>query len=260
MADEKLLEQLLKEAGWEQSYIDHIKTKKKEIANKVITLLQPFVAKPPNKWRVLDAGCGIGVVSIALAPEVESVVGCDIEEGRIEIARKLAMAEGIKNVEFLCANIDELPSEDDFDVVMLIEVVEHVRHPEKTLTRCVALMKNGGGLYLTTHNKLWPVEGHYNLPLVHFLPSQIGNIYLRLARKRGIGLINSKTREYGGIWLLSYPEIKRLLDMHPLRYTFGIPPRPRNRLYALVGKVIDRFPVLWNFAPGYIVVGTKQSI
>lgn len=81
-----------------------------------LAMMQAEGALTPDA-RVLDIGCGAGLYSIALAPHVAEVVGCDFSEKMIEAARNRATAEGCTNAQFICGNFADLTFNEPFDVV-----------------------------------------------------------------------------------------------------------------------------------------------
>jgi ubiquinone/menaquinone biosynthesis C-methylase UbiE len=83
-------------------------------------------------WRVLDAGCGPGSITLGLARKVAPgrVIGIDIEESQFAKAREQARQEGL-DIEFKTANISHLPFGDGyFDAVFSHAVLQHLIDPE----------------------------------------------------------------------------------------------------------------------------------
>lgn len=77
--------------------------------------------------KVLDAGCGEGVLSIMMARKGAIVVGCDLSQPNVQSAKKYAQTEGIKNIEFVEGDGENLPFEDNsFDLVVSSHVLEHL--------------------------------------------------------------------------------------------------------------------------------------
>lgn len=72
---------------------------------------------PARSLTVLDIGCGAGLYSIALAPFVGRVVGCDLSPMMIDAARARAAEAGCKNAEFVCGDFADLVFEEPFDLV-----------------------------------------------------------------------------------------------------------------------------------------------
>jgi ubiquinone/menaquinone biosynthesis C-methylase UbiE len=97
--------------------------------------------------RVLDAGCGTGVVTRRMAIKVSpgEVHGVDMDSLFIEEARKIAAKEGISNIKFSLGNADDLKFEDCiFDLSYCRLVLMHVRNPVKTVAELKRVSKSGG--------------------------------------------------------------------------------------------------------------------
>jgi ubiquinone/menaquinone biosynthesis C-methylase UbiE/purine-nucleoside phosphorylase len=97
--------------------------------------------------RLLDAGCGPGTITIDFAAVVApaEVVGVDVEQSQIDLARKQAAERGISNARFEVANLYALPfSPESFDAVFLHGVLEHVQDPVSALHEVRRVLKRGG--------------------------------------------------------------------------------------------------------------------
>jgi ubiquinone/menaquinone biosynthesis C-methylase UbiE len=101
----------------------------------------------PSGSKILEAGCGVGAQTVILArnsPEA-SITSIDISDDSIEKARQLAEKEGVTNVNFLVANIFDLPYEDEtFDHVFICFVLEHLKYPIDALLSVKRVLKRGG--------------------------------------------------------------------------------------------------------------------
>ena len=97
--------------------------------------------------KVLDAGCGTGAVARKMAAKVSpgEVYGVDIDPLFISEAKKLAINEGIKNIEFELGDVNDLKQFDGtFDVSYCRLVLMHVKNPMKTVTELKRVTKKGG--------------------------------------------------------------------------------------------------------------------
>ena len=115
----------------------------------------PTNAKRPFEGlRILDIGCGGGLVSEPMARLGASVTGVDASEANIKIALTHA-GEGGLDVDFRAGTIEGLieAGEKPFDVVLNLEVVEHVANPQQFLRDCASLVKPGGLTIIATINR-----------------------------------------------------------------------------------------------------------
>jgi 2-polyprenyl-3-methyl-5-hydroxy-6-metoxy-1,4-benzoquinol methylase len=109
-------------------------------------LLSLALAERPA--RVLDVGCSSGYLARPLAENGASVVGIELDPDAAEVARTVCESVLVGDVEAM-----ELPLEPgSFDVVLCGDVVEHLREPERTLSRLRPFLRPEGRLVLTTPN------------------------------------------------------------------------------------------------------------
>lgn len=101
--------------------------------------------------RVLDVGCGGGILSEAMARLGAEVTGLDAEEDSIETARQHAKQSQL-TLDYVASAIEDY-NDGVFDVITCMEMLEHVNHPEEVIRHCARLLKPGGYLFLSTINR-----------------------------------------------------------------------------------------------------------
>ena len=112
-----------------------------DLAERVRRMLGPF----RGTEAALDAGCGTGSISFALAPHVAEVVGLDIREDYLDAARAAAPA----NVTFQRADVMSLPfGYAEFDLVCCHRVLHHVRRPELAVSELARVARSGGKVFI----------------------------------------------------------------------------------------------------------------
>ncbi len=143
---------------------------------KVVQFYLEEINKSKNP-QVLDIGCYIGTVLFTL-PKVNKnakYVGIDISDGVISYAEALAKTRGERNITFLTHNANaKLPfNKNQFDIILCLELIEHVENPLEVFEDIKRILKPGGTLIVSTPN-----EGYLIKKLLKFIPSFItGPIY-----------------------------------------------------------------------------------
>jgi 2-polyprenyl-6-hydroxyphenyl methylase/3-demethylubiquinone-9 3-methyltransferase len=104
--------------------------------------------------RVLDVGCGGGILAESMALRGAVVTGIDMGEAPLEVARLHMLETGAK-LEYRQITAESLAAEmpGQFDVVTCMEMLEHVPDPGSVIAACAALVKPGGQLFFSTINR-----------------------------------------------------------------------------------------------------------
>jgi 2-polyprenyl-6-hydroxyphenyl methylase/3-demethylubiquinone-9 3-methyltransferase len=105
--------------------------------------------------RVVDIGCGGGILSDAMARRGADVLGIDLATKALKVAQLHAMEAGTPSVDYrevsAEALADEMPAQ--FDVVTCMEMLEHVPEPASVVQACTSLAKPGGWIFFSTINR-----------------------------------------------------------------------------------------------------------
>ncbi len=108
---------------------------------------------PFKGLRILDIGCGGGLLSEPMAARGADVVGADAAAGNIPVAQIHAKQSGLK-IDYRHTMAEALVDEgEQFDVILNMEVIEHVADPQAMLNACYALLKPGGLMLCSTINR-----------------------------------------------------------------------------------------------------------
>jgi len=185
--------------------------------------LVPLVGK-----RVVDIGCGGGILSDSMARKGASVLGIDLSSKALRVAQLHAVEAATANVQYeeISAEALALERPGEFDVVTCMEMLEHVPDPASVVKACSTLVKPGGWVFFSTINRnpkafLFAILGaEYVLQLLpkgthefakFIRPSELAShcraAGLELAQTRGMEY-NPLTRRY---WLSGDTSVNYLL-------------------------------------------------
>lgn len=105
--------------------------------------------------RVLDVGCGGGILADAMARAGASVMGIDLSTKALRVAQLHALEAQTEGVEYREVSAEALALEEagTFDVVTCMEMLEHVPDPSLVVNACAALVKPGGHVFFSTINR-----------------------------------------------------------------------------------------------------------
>jgi len=113
----------------------------------------------PSDWVVADVGCGTGWLLLALAPLVKKAIGVDNSMEMLRVAKRNAKQRKLTNVEFIHADMDNLPLPDScLDGLTASIVLHHAEDPTKTAKEWARVLKPGGKVSIVEfekHNHEW---------------------------------------------------------------------------------------------------------
>jgi 2-polyprenyl-6-hydroxyphenyl methylase/3-demethylubiquinone-9 3-methyltransferase len=104
--------------------------------------------------KVVDVGCGGGILSESMAQQGASVTGIDLAEKPLKVAKLHQLESGVQ-VDYRLIAAEELAAAepDSFDVVTCMEMLEHVPDPVSVMTACARMVKPGGWVFFSTLNR-----------------------------------------------------------------------------------------------------------
>ncbi len=107
-----------------------------------------------NDKRVVDIGCGGGILAEAMAQRGARVTGIDMAEQSLKVAR-LHLHESQLDIDYQLSTAEAFAEDNagQFDIVTCLEMLEHVPHPEAIIDAAARLLKPGGRLFLSTLNR-----------------------------------------------------------------------------------------------------------
>lgn len=161
---------------------------------------------PLQGARVLDVGCQLGALPVALSELGAEVTGVDVDDALLDGARLRCGCYGARAT-FARAEAEALPFErGSFDAATFVDVIEHVRDPRRAVAELARVLRPGGVLYLFGPNRFAPGnlwrDPHYQLAGVAALPERWGRLYV--TRVRGFPRYDVGVLPVGGVverWL-----------------------------------------------------------
>jgi SAM-dependent methyltransferase len=228
-----------------------------DFAKQILTTVASDLTKPVNQLDVLDVGCGYGHTTLALAKEVHSITGIEPCREPVLEAQRLQHQENANNATFLHQTIDEYQPDKRFDLIILDNVLEHLPDQEGALTRLAKWLNPGGVLYLLVPNKWWPIEVHYYLPFLGWLPLDFANLYLRLTGKGH----DYRDASYAPGFLRIIRLMNRQKDW---TWRFAL---PANLAWTTAGTawhyragiaLLEHIPLLWAVSKAFLIIAKKK--
>jgi len=183
---------------------------------------------PLSGMRVLDVGCGGGILADSMARKGATVLGIDLASKALKVAQLHALEAQTQGVEYREISAEALAAEQPgtFDVVTCMEMLEHVPDPAAVVKACATLVKPGGYVFFSTINRnakafLFAIVGaEYVLNMLPrgtheyaklIKPSEIA----RYCRATGLDFVQTKGLEYNPLtrhyWLSANTSVNYLV-------------------------------------------------
>ncbi len=108
--------------------------------------------KPLEQTEILDIGCGGGLLSEPMCRLGANVTGIDASQKNINIAKLHAKKSNL-NINYICTSPEKMKSNKKFDVILNMEIIEHVQDVNLFLESCSTLLKKNGIMFVATLNK-----------------------------------------------------------------------------------------------------------
>ena len=165
-----------------------------------------------NRKRVLDVGCGGGILADSMARKGADVTGIDLASKSLRVAQLHALETGTPNIQYREVSVEALAQEQpaSFDVLTCMEMLEHVPDPSSVVRACAELVKPDGWVFFSTLHRsakafmLAIVGAEYVLNMLprgtHEYAKMIRPSELAAScREAGLDLVGIKGMEYNPI-------------------------------------------------------------
>ena len=201
--------------------------------------------------KIIDLGCGMGWLSVELARYCPNVIGIDLSDEAVNLAKSYQETEGV-HVKFEKgdASATKYPAK-HFDVAIVSHVLEHAQSHDGPIREAKRILKTNGILIIASPNKFWPIEQHFYLPFLHWLPKKIADKYVRLF---------NRANDYSSVTETpNYFEILHLLN----RMGFSVKDISYSKLKRnILGTILEKNQLLRYivsvFSPGWILICRKK--
>ena len=107
---------------------------------------------PLKKLKILDIGCGGGLLSEPMSRLGAKVTGIDASQQNINVAKTHSLEKKLK-IKYICSSPEKLKVKDKFDIILNMEIVEHVDDVNFFIKNCSKFLKRNGIMYIATLNK-----------------------------------------------------------------------------------------------------------
>lgn len=229
----------------------------------IVSALQRDVGRLEG-LRLLDVGCGTGRVLAALEEEGLSVCGLEVQLEGLRYARKRT------NAPLICLDAIDMPFVEQFDVVSLCDVLEHVEDELALLRSCKKALRAGGLLLVTVpaSMKLWSrfdeLDGHkrrYTKPLLRSVIEQAGFGIISIEYFNALLFPFQYAYRKGGS-LLGRAKVAGMDDREVFLRSHDLPPRWVNTLFSgLLWAERTLFSWLaWPFGSSLVAVARSEDL
>lgn len=229
-----------------------------DFARQILGTIAADLSKPVAELDILDIGCGYGHTALALAKQCHRIVGIEPCREPAEVAQQLQVQEKAENAAFHHATLEGFETEERFDLIILDNVLEHLPDQPGAMDRIHQLLRPGGVLYLLVPNKYWPIEVHYHLPFLGWMPVSLANVYLK-ATGKGTDYTDAS-------YAPGFLRIVRLMNRHRhWDWRFAL---PANLEWTTAGSawhyrmgvgLLKRIPLLWAISKAFLIVAKKRG-
>ena len=235
--EDRIRDNIIRDYGKIQSKDElerHIEQHQKHKGNLFENYIAPYFPKDFFKNKsVLEIGCGFGGNIIHLTKNYNcNAAGLDLDSDAIEIAKEVAEDEKLDENIFLNCAAEEVTKYIDkrFDIIISIQVLEHVQDVKKSINEMLSLLKDGGYIYIHVPNYDSKFETHYRLKM----PSNKKEDFLKMLEDKKIDTSFAKDLNF-----VNYKYLKNILQKLDINEKYILP--WDNELYRKNNHLSQKF-------------------
>jgi SAM-dependent methyltransferase len=147
-------------------------------AEKIKWIIESYARHLPSEGTCLDVGCSAGAMTVVVAPLFGHTIGLEYDEAALVAVEPAYRTQ----MDFMRGDAMSLPFADNsVDAVICAQVYEHVPDDAQLFREIHRVLVPGGMVFFSGPNWLFPIEPHYFLPFLHWLPPKAAARYLWLA-------------------------------------------------------------------------------
>jgi SAM-dependent methyltransferase len=229
-----------------------------DFATQIELTVTPYLDRPFAECRVIDIGCGYGHGVVELAKRCAHVVGVEPNQALAAEARANLKRLNLPNADVRQQTAADITDAGTYDLVILDNVLEHIEDQPGAMAQISRCLRPGGLAFILVPNKLWPIEVHYGLPFLSYLPLPAASAYLR-ASGRGSDYRDASYAPTLG-------RLRRLFAEHPelharltLPADVSLAEGGGSAIYHWGVRALRRFPGLWAISKAFLVVAKKSA-
>lgn len=226
-------------------------TRNKERGQFIVNTLSKYFDL--SKTKIIEMGCGLGWQTVELAHYCPKVVGVDTNENTLNFAKSYSKIENVIVTYKKCDACTTSYPDKYFDIAIVSHLLEHAQSHEEPIREAKRILKTNGILFIASPNSFWPIEQHFKLPFLHWLPRKIADRYVHIFKRADDFSEITKTPNYF--------EMLHLLK----KYDFNIEDISYSKLKRnMFGSILKKIKPLRYFvsifSPGWILVCKKNDI
>ncbi len=224
-------------------------------ARKIRVLLEKYSRTDLSSSDCLDIGCSAGTITIELSSLFRTIIGIEFDrEALFQQHRDQTIPA---STTFINGDAMALPFKDEsFDFIICAQVYEHVPDDNQLVAEMYRVLRPNGVVFFSGPNRAFPIELHYHLPFLHWLPETTANRCLQLLGKGDV--FYERLRTYRGLKRLLAQFLIKDLTINVIFYSLNL--NEHNQFARLFEKLLKRiYKLILPAIPNFNFLLTKEN-